>query len=72
MVFAANQEKLKTYTFKDILLQLNKIGFLISMLKEVEAHETQNHWKIMKNIEVKNKNQNKYGKIKNIIYFFVI
>ena len=68
MVFAENQELNQSYAFKDILLQPHKSYFILSMIKEVEAHEARNHRKRMNNSEVKNKHKNKYGKLKNILY----
>ena len=72
MVFETNQQQNKYYTFKDTLLQPDKSHFILSMIKEVEAHEVRSQWTLMKNIEVKNKHKNKYGKIKttlSICYF---
>ena len=36
MVFAANQEKNKSYTFKDMLLQPDMSDFILATIKEVE------------------------------------
>ena len=39
MLFAANQEQNETYTFKNMLSQPYKSGFIMEMLKEVESHQ---------------------------------
>ena len=42
MVLAANQEK-KSHTFKYMLLQPEKSNLIISMIKDIEAHEDRSH-----------------------------
>ena len=51
-----------------MLLQPDKSYFIISMIKEVEAHEVRSHWTLIKYFEVKNKHKNKYGKLKTILF----
>ena len=48
MVFAENQEQNEYYTFKDMLLQPEKSDLILSMIKEVKAHEAISHWTLMK------------------------
>ena len=50
-----------------MLLQPYKSDLIIAMIKEVEAHESRSYWTLMENSEVKNKNNNKYGKLKTIL-----
>ena len=50
-----------------MLLQPDKSGFIIAMIKEVEEHGSRGHWILMKNSEVNTKHKNKYGKLKNIL-----
>ena len=38
-VFSADQEQNECYHFKDILKQVDKNGFIKSMIKEVRDHE---------------------------------
>ena len=38
MIFSANQEQNESYTFKDMLLQPENPDFILSTIKEVEAH----------------------------------
>ena len=66
MVFVANQEHNESYTFNYMLLQVDNSYFILSLIKEVEAHEARSHWTIMKNSEVNNKKKHKYGKLKTI------
>ena len=49
------------------MLQQDKSYCILSVIKEVEANESKNHWTLMKNIEVNNKHKNKYGNIKTIL-----
>eukprot|EP00957_Ditylum_brightwellii_P028440 2147609-Ditylum_brightwellii.AAC.1 len=44
MVFAANQQQSKTYTFKDMMKQLDHKEFIMAMLKEFKVHEGRKHW----------------------------
>ena len=48
IVFAENQEQNESYTFNYMLLQPGKSYFIISMIKEYEAHEAISHWTLMK------------------------
>ena len=48
MVFAENQEKNDSQTFKYLLLQQHKSDFILSMTKEVEAHDSISHWAFRK------------------------
>ena len=52
-----------------MLLHPDKSYLIISISKEVEAHEARSHWTLMKKSEVKNKHKNKDGKIKTILSF---
>ena len=55
-----------------MLLQPEKLDFIIAMTKEAEAHKIRIHWTLMRNNEVKNKRKNKYGKLNttlSILYF---
>ena len=67
MVFTANQEQNEHYTCMEMLLQPEKIYFILSINKEVEAHESISNWKLMKNSEVNNNHKNKYGKLNYIL-----
>ena len=67
MVFALNQEKIESYTFEDMLYQPQKSYFILSTIKEVEAHEAESHWTPMKNIEVNNMHKNIDGKLKTVL-----
>ena len=67
MVFAENQEKNESYTFKDMWLQPEKSYIILAIIKEVEANESRSHWTLMKNSEVNNKQENKFGKLKTIL-----
>ncbi len=42
--FAANQQQNETYTFKDAMLQDDHVDFIKAMLKEIDDHESNNHW----------------------------
>ena len=48
MVFAENQEQNESYNLKGILLSQDKSDFILSTIKEVEAHEAISHWKLTK------------------------
>ena len=50
-----------------MLLQPDKSDYILSMIKEVEAHKAISHWTLVKNSEVNNKHKNKYSKIKTIL-----
>ena len=58
MLFAANQEQNKSYTFKVIFLQPYKYDLILSVIKEVAEHEARNYWPLMKKSEVNNKRKN--------------
>ncbi len=47
MVFAANQEKNKTYTFKDIMNQEDLGDFVLAMIKDMQDHEIRNYWPLI-------------------------
>ena len=49
-----------------MLLQPDKSDFILTMIKEVEAHESRNHWTLMKKSEVNNNHINKDGNLKTI------
>ena len=70
MVFAANQEQNESYTFKDMLLQPYKSDFILAIIKEVEENEARIHWTLMKDIEVNNKQKNKYWKLNTVLSIF--
>ncbi len=40
MIFEANQEQNETYTFEEMMKQEYKGDFVMTMLKEVQDHET--------------------------------
>ena len=67
MVFSANKEENESYTFNDMLLQLDRPYFILAIIKEVESHESRSHFTLMKKSEVNNKHKNKYGKLKTIL-----
>ena len=46
-IFAANQQQNETYTFKDAMLEDDAADFIKSMLIEIAAHETNNHWSMI-------------------------
>ena len=50
-----------------MLLQPDSSDFIISVIKDVDAHEAIYHWTLMKNREVKNKHKNKDGKINTVL-----
>ena len=50
-----------------MLLQPDTSDFIISIIKEVKAHETRSHWTLMKNSEVNNNHKNKDEKLKTIL-----
>ena len=50
-----------------MFLQAHNSDFIISIIKEVEAHEARSHWKLMKKNEVNNKHTNKYGNLKTLL-----
>ncbi len=45
--FAANQQQNETYTFKDAMLQDDASDFIKAMIKEINDHESNNHWTMM-------------------------
>ena len=49
-----------------MLLQKHKSDFILSKIKEVEAHESRNHLTLMKKGEFNNKDKNKDGNINTI------
>ena len=51
----------------DMLLQPDNSYYILSMIKKVGAHEDRSNCTLMKNSEVKNKHNNKVGKLKNIL-----
>ena len=67
MVFSENQEQNKSYNFKDMLLQPSRSDFILSTIKEVEAHEHIINLKVMKKSELNNIHKNKDGKLKTIL-----
>ena len=50
-----------------MLLQLEQSYFILAIIKRVESHESRNHWTLIKNIEVNNKQRNKDGKLNTIL-----
>ena len=50
-----------------MLLQPYKSDFILSTIKEVEAHKARNNQTLKKNSEVRNKEKNKDGKLKTIL-----
>ena len=50
-----------------MLFQPDKSNFILAIKNEVEEHGARSHWTIMKNSEVKNKHENKDGKLKTIL-----
>ena len=48
MVFAENQDKNETYTFKDMLCQDYCQQFIDAMMAEVNDHEDREHCNLMK------------------------
>ena len=50
-----------------MLLQPDKSDYILDVVKEVEAHESRSHCKIMKNSEDNNKHIIKDGNIKIIL-----
>ena len=50
-----------------MLFQPENQDFILYIIKEVELYEDRSYWTLMKNIEVKNKNKNKYGS--SIIFY---
>ena len=49
------------------MLQPEKSDFVLSIIKEVEAHKDRIHWKLMIENEVNNTHRNKGGKPKTIL-----
>eukprot|EP00957_Ditylum_brightwellii_P100186 7635482-Ditylum_brightwellii.AAC.1 len=47
MVFAADQQQNKMYTFKDMMKQEDHKHFIVAILKEIEVHEGRQHWTCM-------------------------
>eukprot|EP00957_Ditylum_brightwellii_P200312 15271358-Ditylum_brightwellii.AAC.1 len=66
MAFAANQQQNKTYTFKDMLKQDGVKNFVMAMLHEIQVHEDQGHWTLMKRGDVPMDKQAN-GKVKTIM-----
>ena len=50
-----------------MVLQPDKSDFILAIIKWVESHESRSHWTFIKDSEVKNKHNNKYKKLKNIL-----
>ena len=48
-------------------MQPDKSDLIPDMIKEVKAHESISHWKLMKNSEVNNQHKNNDGKLKKIL-----
>ena len=67
MLFASNQEKNESNTFKYMLLQPENSYFILSMVKDVQSHEARNNWTLIIKSEVNNKHKNRYGRLKNIL-----
>ena len=53
-----------------MLSQPYNSDFILSMIKEVEAHESRGHWTLTKKSEVKNKHKNKDGKLKPLLSYW--
>ena len=71
IIFVANQEQNQSYTFKDMLLQPDNSYLILTMIKELEAHEARIHWTLTKNSKVNNKHKINMG-ISRLFYSFVI
>ena len=50
-----------------MLFQPENSDFILAMIEEVEAHGARSRWKLMKNIEGKNKHKNNDGELKTIL-----
>eukprot|EP00957_Ditylum_brightwellii_P089375 6805353-Ditylum_brightwellii.AAC.1 len=48
MAFSANQQQNETYTYCDMLKQPDDKDFIRAMLKEIEVHESREHWTLMR------------------------
>ena len=48
MVFVTNLEKNDSYTFQEMMKQDDKTEFITAMSKEIDDHESQDHWNLMR------------------------
>ena len=48
MVFVTNLEQNESYTFQEMKKQDDKTEFITAMLKEIDDHESQDHWTLMR------------------------
>ena len=52
MVFVTNIEQNESYTFQEMMKQDDKIEFITAMLKEIDDHESRDHWTLMRRKDI--------------------
>ena len=52
MVFVTNIEQNEFYTFQEMMKQDDKTEFITAMLKEIDDHESQYHWTLMRRKDI--------------------
>ena len=61
--FATGKAENEVFTLKDMLKQVDRALFADAMDKEINAHNKDNHWKIIKKSEVKSSIKKKANNI---------
>ena len=52
MVFVTNIEQNESYTFQEMMKQDDKIEFITAMLREIDNHESPDHWNLMRSKDI--------------------